>query len=48
MIPINPRTHEAHKLLHEGILAFARAEQNGIRVDLEYIERKKDFLTGRR
>ena len=45
MIPINPRTHEAHKLLHEGILAFARAEQNGIRVDLEYIERKKDFLS---
>jgi DNA polymerase I-like protein with 3'-5' exonuclease and polymerase domains len=42
---INPRTSEAYQLFHEGVLAFARAEQQGIRVDLEYIESKKIHLT---
>jgi len=45
MITINPRTAEAYKLLHEGTLALARAEQAGIRVDMEYIEKKKEFLS---
>jgi DNA polymerase-1 len=44
-IKYNPRTYEAYQLFHNGILALARAEQQGIRVDLEYIEKKKDFLT---
>lgn len=44
---INPRTGEAYQLFHEGILAFARAEQQGFRVDLEYIEGKKQHLTRR-
>jgi len=43
----NPRTHEAYKLLHEGTLALARAEQHGIRIDLDYIQRKKIHITRR-
>jgi DNA polymerase I-like protein with 3'-5' exonuclease and polymerase domains len=42
---INPNTEEAYDLLHRGTLALARAEQQGIRVDLEYIEKKQVFLT---
>lgn len=42
---INPNTLDAYNLLHEGTLAFANAEQAGFRVDMEYIERKKKFLT---
>ena len=42
---IHPKSHEAYQLMHEGILAFARAEQQGFRVDIEYLERKKAFLT---
>lgn len=32
-------------LLHDGILALARAEQQGIRVDVDYVEKKKAHLT---
>jgi len=42
---INPKTKEAYRLFHEGALAFARAERQGLRVDIEYIERKKRVLT---
>jgi len=42
---INPNTTEAYRLFHEGTLSFARAERQGIRIDLEYAERKKEFLT---
>jgi DNA polymerase I-like protein with 3'-5' exonuclease and polymerase domains len=42
---INPKTKEAYNLLHNGILALARAEQNGIRVDVDYIEHQKVVLT---
>lgn len=41
---IHPRTKEAYQLFHDGILALCRAEQQGIRVDLEYIEGKKEHL----
>ena len=44
-VPLLPRTNEAYQLLHKGILALARAEQQGIRVDVEYVERKKIQLT---
>jgi len=44
---INPHTQDAYKLLHNGILALARAEQQGIRVDVEYVEAKKAHLTRR-
>jgi len=42
---MNPRTYDAYQLLHDGILALARAEQQGIRVDVNYIERKKEHMT---
>ena len=38
-------TADAYRLLHEGTLAFARAEQAGMRIDVEYCEKKKAFLT---
>lgn len=41
---INPNTKQAYQLFHDGILALGRAEQNGIRVDLDYIERKKKHI----
>lgn len=41
---INPRSIEAYNLLHEGTLAFARAERQGIRVDLQYIHEKRTNL----
>jgi DNA polymerase I len=42
---INPNSPEAYQLMHDGVLAFARAEQQGIRVDMEYAEKKKNHLT---
>lgn len=40
-----PNLQSAYMLLHQGILAFARAEQAGMRVDVEYCKRKKAHLT---
>lgn len=42
---IHPNTQEAYQLLHDGTLAFGRAERQGIRVDVKYVERKKKQLT---
>jgi DNA polymerase I len=42
---IHPRTEEAYNLLHNGILSFARAELQGIRIDVDYCEQKKEYLT---
>lgn len=42
-----PTTKDAYQLLHDGTLALARAEQQGIRVDLEYCERTTNRLTRR-
>jgi len=42
---INPKTKQAYDLIHKGTLAFARAESQGIRVDVEYAEKKKARLT---
>ena len=42
---IHPHTKEAYELFHKGVLAFARAEQQGMRIDVEYCQRKKDHLT---
>lgn len=36
---------EAYKLFHNGILALAEAEQQGMRVDVEYIEKKSKQIT---
>lgn len=35
----------AYHLLHDGILAFAKAERQGLRIDTDYTERKKKRLT---
>jgi DNA polymerase I-like protein with 3'-5' exonuclease and polymerase domains len=42
---IQPTQLDAYKLIHEGSLALARAEQAGMRIDVEYCERKKARLT---
>ncbi len=34
----------AYKLLHKGTLAFARAERQGIRINIEYCKKKKQHL----
>lgn len=36
---------EAYRLLHDGILAFSKAEQQGIRIDLEYCKKTKAILS---
>jgi DNA polymerase-1 len=36
---------DAYKLLHYGSIAFARAEQQGIRVDVDYLNQKQKELT---
>jgi DNA polymerase-1 len=40
-----PVLQDAYKLFHQGILALARAERQGICVDVEYIKRKKIEIT---
>ena len=32
-----PATPEAYKLFHDGVVALANVEQNGIRIDTEYL-----------
>lgn len=39
MISIQPRTKAAYELFHEGTLALAEAEFNGIRCDRPYCQR---------
>jgi DNA polymerase I-like protein with 3'-5' exonuclease and polymerase domains len=41
---ITPNLPEAYKLLHDGILAFSRAEQEGMRIDVDYCIRQKARL----
>ena len=42
---LHPNSLEAYYLLHNGTLALARAESNGIRVDVQYLENKIFHLT---
>jgi len=42
---INPNTKEAYQLFHEGALAFCRAEQQGLRIDVNYCQQQKENLT---
>lgn len=37
--------YQAYELLHKGVLALSRAEQQGIRVDMDYAERKMRILS---
>ena len=43
----SPHSEAAYRLMHHGIRAIARAEQQGIRVDLEYLEQRKANLTSK-
>ena len=45
MISLHPQTRQAYQLMHDGILAFARAERQGIRVDVDYCIKMKAHLT---
>ena len=36
---------DAYQLIHDGVLALARAEQAGMRIDVDYCEKKKAHLT---
>lgn len=42
---MTPSRLEAYQLLHQGTLAFARAEQAGMRIDVDYCRRKMAHLT---
>jgi len=44
MTPIQPRTIDGYHLLHEGVQAFANAENNGFKVDVDYVARKQKHL----
>jgi len=46
-LKIKASTKDAYQLVHDGILALARAEQQGIRIDTEYCEKKKQHITRR-
>ncbi len=41
---VQPATAGAYQLFHEGSLALARAERQGIRIDVEYCQRKQKHL----
>jgi DNA polymerase-1 len=45
MLHVTPTTREAYRLLHEGSLALARAEQQGMRIDVDYCKRMRTHLT---
>jgi len=36
---MKPITNQAYKLLHDGCVALAEVEANGIRIDVEYLNR---------
>jgi len=42
---ITATSKDAYKLMHEGILAFARAEQQGMRIDVNYCKKQSRILS---
>lgn len=38
-------TRDAYILVHKGVLSLARAERQGIRIDIEYCENQRKKLT---
>jgi len=40
-----PNIQEAYQLFHDGILALAKAEEQGFRIDIDYLEEKQIELT---
>lgn len=47
MTKITPNTAAAYELFHEGILALARAEMQGMRIDMDYVAQTRQELTVR-
>lgn len=45
MTKVHPKTIEAYMLLHSGILAIAKAERQGFRVDVDYVKTQRDSIT---
>jgi DNA polymerase I len=45
MKEVTPGSKMGYRLWHDGILAFARAERQGMRIDVEYCHGKQEFLT---
>lgn len=41
---LNPKSEEAYNLFHEGILSLSHAEEAGIRVDMDYVNRQCKIL----
>lgn len=39
MVMMRPTTHEGYELLHEGVIALSRVEANGMKVDVDYLNR---------
>jgi DNA polymerase I-like protein with 3'-5' exonuclease and polymerase domains len=44
IMKMNPKSYDAYRLFHDGTLALARAERQGIRIDVPYIINKKQHL----
>lgn len=40
-------TKDAYKLIHDGILALSRAEETGMRIDMNYCQNQKERITHR-
>jgi len=43
-INISPKSYEAYTLFHRGVQAFMNAEATGLRIDMDYVDRKINFL----
>jgi DNA polymerase I-like protein with 3'-5' exonuclease and polymerase domains len=41
---MQPTILDAYNLMHEGTIAFSHAEQNGMRIDVEYCHKKKKHI----
>jgi len=41
---MQPTTLDAYNLMHEGTIAFSHAEQNGMRIDVDYCNKKKKHI----
>lgn len=46
-LSINTFTDQAYELMHKGALALARAERQGLRIDMNYVDRKRQQLTNK-
>src|SRR5690606_3246337 len=44
-VKVTAATKDAYELIHKGILALARAERYGIRIDTEYCQKQRQRLT---